>query len=1032
MPAHNCNRTNPHRTKMLSAAISLALFPLTSPLHAQDGANMPQLEEVVVTGSRITRFEGDYVAPVLSLGSEQMESAGTVNIEDFVSEVGALVGSTGSFESASGSNGTNTGVNALNMRNLGTNRTLVMVNGRRHVSSIATGEPLVDTNTIPTALVERIDILTGAASAVYGADAVSGAVNFVLKDDYEGFDMRTQAGMSGEGDAEQFFASFVWGNNFADGRGNVTASYEFRGQESLQIFERDYGLAERLYLVNNPLEYRKTDDPNVPDRIVAGDRRYIYTAPDGRYDILGFNTATGQPLGFGDIALNARGQPFDAGQAVSGATSLGGDGTPTAFFTSQFMPESDVHAINLNSRYDLTDNATAFSEIKFVKTDTVNPRSPSFTSVLELSMENPFIPDSFNTALTGIQDPVVNLARDDLELRPFNDITRDTYRVVAGIRGDMTDWLNYEVSLNHGVTEVTSRLTNIRREDRYFAAIDVVTDPATGQPTCRSNLDPSAVPAVDNIVSSYNAGVWGDPANSSFTPGPNSGCAPFNPFFDGTSGYFTPGSLDPSNPNAAAIAFMTGGGIPLVDNGKIEQSVINGFVAGSSSGFGLELPAGPIDFVLGAEYREEKVRNNVDPIRSNPNGLTPLNFERNSSASFDVSEVFTELSAPIFEDLGPFMQALRLDGAYRFSDYSTIGQTSAFSIGANWTINDSVIVRGSFGRAVRSPNLSELFSPDNEGSFRPDDPCEQANLGSQSANTIANCAADLSRLGLDPNTFVSASPVGRPGVIGGNPDLAEETSDTNTYGIVLTPTFMPGLVATLDVWEIEMDQGILYPNSTEIVERCYDSPTMDNPFCSLFTRATDGIVGVIIDVEQRPVNVSQLNTSGVDFSLSYQADLGFDRGSLTLGLNGSYLNELLVQPTVAPRQIDQAGMVTTLLGQQAPKLVANFSANWMRGPLSLNYRLHHQGELDIYTQEQIERQPDINDYMNTKKLFVHDIQAEYRFNEGLKAYVGVNNLADREPDLTYLNTPVSARGRFVYMGLSAEFSSLPSLSNPFR
>ena len=194
---------------------------------------------------------------------------------DLLIVVGALVGSTGSFESASGSNGTNTGVNALNMRNLGTNRTLVMVNGRRHVSSIATGEPLVDTNTIPTALVERIDILTGAASAVYGADAVSGAVNFVLKDDYEGFDMRTQAGMSGEGDAEQFFASFVWGNNFADGRGNVTASYEFRGQESLQIFERDYGLAERLYLVNNPLEYRKTDDPNVPDRIViTGRRRY--------------------------------------------------------------------------------------------------------------------------------------------------------------------------------------------------------------------------------------------------------------------------------------------------------------------------------------------------------------------------------------------------------------------------------------------------------------------------------------------------------------------------------------------------------------------------------------------------------------------------------------------------------------------------------------------------------------------------------------------------------------------------------------
>ncbi|ALO46368.1 TonB-dependent receptor domain-containing protein [Pseudohongiella spirulinae] len=1032
MPTHHNASKHPFRLNMLSAAISAAIFPISGAVSAQQSADMPTLEEVVVTGSRITRFEGDYVAPVLSLGTEQMQAAGTVNVEDFVSEVGALVGSTGSFESASGSNGTRTGINALNMRNLGTNRTLVMVNGRRHVSSIATGEPLVDTNTIPTALIERIDILTGAASAVYGADAVSGAVNFVLKDDFEGFDMRTQAGISGEGDAEQFFASFVWGSNFADGRGNVTASYEFRGQESLQIFERDYGLTGRQYIVNNPAEYRQADDPNVPDRIVAGDRRYIFTAPDGRYDILGFNTATGAPLAFGDIKLNARGQPFDAGRPVSGATSLGGDGTPTAFFTSQFLPESDVHAINLNSRYDLSNSATAFTELKYVTTDTVNPRSSSFTSVLELSMENPFIPDSFDTALAGIQDPVVNLARDDLELRPFNDITRDTFRVVAGVRGDMTDWLNYEVSLNYGQTDVTSRLTNIRREDRYFAALDAVTDPATGQPTCRSNLDPSAVPAVDNIVSSYNTAVWGDPANSSFTPGPNSGCAPFNPFFDGTSGYFTPGALDPSNPNAAAIAFMTGGGVPLVDNGEITQKVANAFIAGSSSGFGLELPAGPIDFVLGGEYREEEVSNNVDPIRSNPNGLTPLNFERSSASSFDVAEVFTELSAPVFEDLGPFMQALRLDGAYRFSDYSTIGQTSAFSIGANWTLNDSVILRGSFGRAVRSPNLNELFSPDNEGSFRPDDPCEQANLGSQSANTIANCAADLSRLGLDPNTFVSASPVGRPGVIGGNPSLQEETSDTNTFGFVLTPTFMPGLVATVDVWEIEMDQGILYPNSTEIVERCYDAPSMDNAFCSLFTRATDGIVGVIIDVEQRPVNVSQLNTSGVDFSVSYQTDLGFDRGTLMLGFNGSYLNDLLVQPTVAPRQIDQAGMVTTLLGQQAPELVANFSANWQRGPLSVNYRLHHQSELDIYTEEQLERQPDISDYLNTKNLFVHDIQAEYAFNEGLKAYLGANNVGDRKPDATYLNTPVSARGRFVYMGLSANFANIRDIANPFR
>lgn len=1027
MRTHCHGKSDRYKVSLLSAAISAAMLPLGTIAQAQE----QQLEEVVVTGSRITRFEGDFTAPVLSLDSGQLESSGKVNIEDFVSEVASLVGSDGSYETANGNSGTRTGINALNMRNLGTNRSLVLVNGRRHVSSVATGEPLVDTNTIPTALIERVDVLTGGASAVYGADAVSGAVNFVLKDDFEGLAVRTQTGMSSQSDAEEYYASVVWGANFAEGAGNVTASYEYRKQNSLQIFERDYGLANRLYIVNNPAEYRKTDDPNVPDKIIMGNRTYTYTAPDGRYDIEGVNKTTGETLGFGDLILNAAGQPFSLGQQVSGATMIGGDGTPTQFFTSQLLPESETSSVNLNGRYDLSDKATLFSELKYVTTDATNPRSSSFTSVLQLGLDNPFIPAAFNDALANIQDPTINLARDDLELRSINDNTRETTRIVLGVRGDMTDWLNYEASYNHGVTDVETRLFNMRREDRYFAAMDAVLDPATGQATCRSNLDPSAVPPTDQIVSSYNAAVWGDGVNGSFEPGPNSGCVPFNPFVDGTASYFTPGKTSASNPNAAAMDFIAGNGVPLVDNGRVVQTVYNGFVSGNTSGVGFELPAGPIDFVLGGEYREERVSNDVDAIRSNPNGLTSLNFERDSKSAYDVTEYFTEVSVPIFSDLGPFMQALRVDGAYRFSDYSTIGETTAYSVGLNWTLNDSIIFRGSFGESVRAPNLAELFSPDNEGSFRPEDVCEQANLGSQSANTIANCATVLSALGLDPATFVSASPVGRPGVVGGNPSLQEETAETQTLGVVLTPTFLPGLVVALDYWDIELTQGILYPSDDEIVSQCYDSPTLDNDFCSLFTRATTGLIGIIVDLEQRPVNVSALTTSGIDFSVSYNMDLGMDLGNLTLGLNGSYLKELKTQPTVAPKQVEEAGLLDTLLGNQAPEIVANFTANWMRGPLSVNYRLHHQSELSIYKPEEIARQPDISNYLHTDDLFLHDVQAAYNFDNGIEVFAGINNLADREPDPTYLNTPVGSKGRYYYMGLSANFEELSAL-NPFR
>lgn len=1034
MPAHYRRKTIPHKVNILSAAISLALFPLTSVLHAQDGADQPQLEEVVVTGSRITRFEGDYSAPVLSMGAEQLEQSGNTNIEDFISEVGALVGSSGSFETQGGDGGSQVGVNALNLRNLGNNRTLTLVNGRRHVSALATGEPQVDTNTIPVALIERIDVLTGGASAVYGADAVSGAVNFVLKDDFEGVAMRTQGGMSDAGDAEDFFASIVFGTNFANGRGNVTSSYEFRKQERLETKDRQYGITGRQYLNNNPAEYGQADDPTVPDRTLTppGSRNFTFTAPDGRYDILGVDKATGEALTYpSPIALSADGTPFEVGQPTSGFAHLGGDGTPTAYFSSSLIPELETHSFNVNGRYDLTERATAFGEFKFVRSDAVNPRSSSYTTVLELSLDNPFIPDAFDDYLSAIDDPSINLARDDLEMRSLNDNTRDTTRLVVGLRGDLTDWLRYETSANYGITEVTARLSNQRLEDRYFAALDAVIDPATGQATCRSNLDPAAVPPNDPVVSPWNPEVWGDPANMTFTPGANSGCQPFNPFLDGTQYYFTPGKINPADPNGPAQAFITNVGAPVVSKGEAEQTVFNAFVSGDSSGVGLALPGGPVDFVLGGEYREEKIANNPDQLLSNPNGLTPLDFTRPSSSSYNVSEIFTEVSAPIFQDLGPLLQGLRLDGAFRYSDWSTIGQTTAYSVGMNWALNDSVIVRGSLGESVRAPNLAELFEPENQASFRPDDPCEAANLNAQTANTVANCTAELSALGLDPNGFVSASPVGRPGVRGGNPSLVEETSNTQTLGIVYTPQWMPSLVAAVDWWEIDMSQGVLYPSADEIVERCYDQPTTDNAFCDLFTRSTSGaLVGVIVDLEQRPVNVSNLYTSGVDFSLSYPIDLR-DMGMLSLSLNGTWLDSLRTQPTVEPRQIEEAGMVDTLLGQQAPEWVANLSANWMRGPLSLNYRFRYQSELDLYQDEELARQPDLSDFLKTDPVMVHDIQGSYSFANGLQLHGGVNNVTKQEPDPSYLNLPVGPRGRVVYLGMSADFQSLSSL-NPFR
>lgn len=995
----------------------------------ESGDEQYELEEIVVTGSRITRKLGDTVAPIMTLDSERLLRSGKTNIEDFVSEFPALIGSSGSFET--NEQGALTGVNFLNLRNLGTNRTLVLVNGRRHVGADATGVPSVDTNSVPTALIDRVEVLTGGASAIYGADGVSGVVNFILKQDFEGLAVRGQAGMSDRADAADYFSAVTWGANFAGGRGNVTASFEFRKNDSLRLEQRSFGLEDATFLTNNPLEFGQEDLPDVPDQVISRDLRFVFTAPSGRYDISGFDTVTGTDLEFGDLILNNRGEPFDEGTLVDGFLALGGDGTPVNRFTPEFFPKTNAYSFNQTAHYDFSDKVRAFTEFKYTQTNARNPGEPSFTSYLTLSLDNPFIPQQFRDALSTIEDPFINLARDDIELRPIEDNRRETFRGVAGIRGDLTDWLKYELSFNRGVTKVKAKLENLRREDRYFAAIDAVTDPATGQPTCRSNLDPTAVPPTDPVVSSYNPDVFGDPAHSTFTPGPNSGCIPFNPFVSG---------LDDPSVNAAALDFITGSGVPVIDRGKMTQTVLTGFLSGDTSGLGLELPAGPISYVLGGEYRKEKTLNDVSDLRNDPNALTFFAVEQDVRAAFDVSEAFVEISVPIFKDLGPLLQSLRLDGAYRFSDYSTIGSTNTYSFGGNWELDNQVTIRGSYARSVRAPNLSELFSPDNEAFFGPEDPCNANNLDAQSANTIANCITALTALGIDPATFIPSSAVNRSGVIGGNPDLQEETSKTWTIGLVLQPEFLPGFAATFDAWRIRLADGVLFPDPDEIVEQCFDAPSLDNQFCELFTRDAGGIIE---DLRQTPVNVSSLLTSGFDFSVRYDHDLGGDAGflsdlldgdagSLSFNLSGSYLRKLITQATLAPIRVDEAGQVDTLLGGKAPKWVLNFDMTWRHEALSVNYGINYESGLNLFDKAELERDPDISSFLRTKRLLLHDIQFAYDLSDRLSVYAGVNNIADRKPDPTFLNTPVGPTGRFLYVGLELSFDSLANISNPFR
>lgn len=315
--------------------------------------------EIVVTGTRIARPDFETANPITSYRAVDVERSGNVNLTDFLLRVPALTGSldssqTAGFDAIARNPFGGTGLNQLNLRNLGTNRTLVLVNGRRHVA----GEPstaAVDINSIPTDLVERVDVLTGGASAIYGADGVSGVVNFILRRDFDGLALRAQSGISQEGDGASSLISAIAGRNFADGRANLTLAYEFGASNALANDDRDFlrGPGRRYLVANRDDPF---DDPSLPDNILLGDLRYAGESIFGAVDI------------DGDFVPDFRGDgaPYDQGELVS-FYAVGGDSTPAAGYIGDLLPRIRRHAVNLFGQYEVGPALTLTAEGKFAE-----------------------------------------------------------------------------------------------------------------------------------------------------------------------------------------------------------------------------------------------------------------------------------------------------------------------------------------------------------------------------------------------------------------------------------------------------------------------------------------------------------------------------------------------------------------------------------------------------------------------------------------------------------------------------------------
>lgn len=976
------------RAAMLVSASSLAAF--AAPAFAQDAQGAePQAAEqgevsaedtgtIVVTGTRIQQRAGyDTATPLVSITNDTIQQAGNVQLIDTLAQNPALLNSFGGART-SGSNADfgAVGVQLLNLRSLGEDRTLTLINGRRHVASLS-GTAAVDINTIPTDLIESVDVLTGGASAIYGADGVSGVVNFRLKRNFDGLIASAQNGISSRGDAGQRFGAITVGRNFADGRGNIALSYEFRETDRVAGNRRSYvGDPQRSFgIVRNQADF--PDNPNVPDRVPTNDLRYADSSVDGAIDF----TFDGIP------EFTGAGKVYDRGRLLRSAGGLtqGGDSTPLAGYQGDLQAYNRVHNVNVLAHFDFSDALSVYVEGKYVKNRTFTEAQPSFDFFTYLTPENPYLQDRFGAITDTSNGALISRDNFDLGVRgERND--REVIRLVGGFEGAISDHARYDVSYVFGQTKSNVLLTNYRIADRYYAAVDAVRD-GSGNIVCRTTIDPTGNIDPNNF----------DSPATSFTPGANSGCLPLN-------------LLGENVRSQAALDWVNA---DVLNKATIRQHVVSGSVSGDFGQF-FELPGGPVGFALGAEYRKETSAFLPDQLLQQ-GALADFSLQLPEQGEFDVKEAFAELQVPVLRDM-PLAHNLSFGAALRLSDYSTVGKTTTWKIDGTYAPIKDVTFRGTISEAVRAPNITELFAPRNGGFSFISDPCDPININEGTSFRVANCQAALAAAGLTPAQIAAFNPendptatVSLPGFSGGNRNLREETARTWTAGVVLRPSFIPGLIASFDWWDIKLKNAINTPSAEEVAGLCVDQPDLNNVFCQNIGRSTGS--GFINSYFVQPQNVANFRTAGADFKLNYSFSTA-KAGSFSIGLVGGYLDRLEFIATPG------AEINVNRLEAFNPKFNATGDLTWKYDNLTVNYGVSWFSKTRRYTVETLAANPDIAEpqYLWFKERWQHDVYVAFDVNEKFRFYMGANNLFDQQPDIASSNYPISFVGRYLYAG----------------
>lgn len=1048
----------------------------TCPKPAADGE---QGEVITVTGSRIARPNLDTTVPVTSVSAQELFDTANLSLGDEISRLPQFRSTTTQANSTQFI-GT-AGINSLDLRGLGTARTLVVVNGRRHVTS-SPGAYTVDTNTIPNALLEKVDVVTGGSSAVYGSDAIAGVVNFILKRDFEGVDLRVQGGVTDRGDRGSQTVNLVVGKNFLDNRLNVAVALEYAHQETLLMSDRNdqtgaftgapgfYTTQATSRLVNGVLVNEPAAGDGIPDTTFIGVNGGPY--PGGT--IVGGSRFGSISLG-GTVAtscialtnanqtnplvLNRRSAVCTGGRSPTSGVELSdnyvflpdgtlvrdrpttdlrpngggrfGGLTATGLEGAMLLPGLDRYAANLLLNYQVSSAFEPFFEGKYVRitanqtstqpTFVAGTLSPSFT------LDNAFLSNQARQTLQTILGTTSTTAaftmqrfNNDLGTRSEEHL-RETYRFVGGFRGDLSSTGNvrYEIAANYGRTSTYYETGGNVLISRFNAAKDAVRN-AAGQIVCRVNADTN-------------------------TANDMPGCVPINLFGEG-------------NISQAGKDYVL-----FTSSRKQWAEQINavGFISGDTSGF-FKLPGGAVAASVGAEYRREDAYSAFDPVTQS--GQTFLN----SAATFDppaveLYEGFGEVRVPLLADL-PFIRELTLEGAGRFSKYSTADKgVWAYNYGGIWSPFRGLRLRASYARSVRQANLGELYQTRAQtfaNGFV--DPCSQGSPITSNPNRARNCAAAgvpttltyVDDAGVSRTIpWVNTLPSGLSGFNQGNLNLQPEVGKSLTLGAVFEPSFLPGFSLTVDYYNIKVENVISGLSGQGIIDRCYDDPVgINNPFCSaVFRRSAPGTIGdqtfagqngrtldgVAASNSQlavtgpgflnQPFNYAMLKTSGIDVELGYRREIGEFNISTRLLLSWLQKRESYLF-------INEPSRSTRLHGTLGdPEWQANYSFDVRYRNFDFGYDVRFIDKMTVGAWETQfawqGRQPTNADAFPFKwypSTFYHNIQLGVRANDRFRLFAGIDNILDTLPPYGLTGTGsgsgvYSIDGRSFYAGARVTF-----------